>query len=169
MSVVYLTTYNGSTMNEYDGANLDPINLIGYEYLYDRSDLDATMRDTIPNSENTVINAVYRERNSFDITVSQTGSDAYVEAPVFAYPGYVATSKETGEKLEIVHGSNNKVRVNLEQGFDGTVQIRYRDLPIWNAAEVVSVLALAFLIIRPYIGQFITKKKKSDTTGDNLI
>ena len=163
MSVVYLTTYNGSTMNEYDGASLDPINLIGYEYLYDRSDLDATTRDTIPNSENTVINGVYRDRNSFDITVSQTGNDAYVEAPVFAYPGYVATSKETGEKLEVVHGSNNKVRVNLEQGYSGTVQIRYKDLPIWNVAEVVSVLALVYLILRPFLWQFITSKKKVST------
>ena len=163
MSVIYLPVYKGDTMNEYDGAGLDPVSLIGYEYLYDRSDIDATMRDTIPNSENTVINAVYRDRNSFDITVSQTGSDAYVEAPVFAYPGYTATSKDTGEKLEIVHGSNNKVRVNLEQGFAGTVQIRYKDLPIWNIAEAVSVLTLAFLILRPYIIQFITKKKKVNT------
>ncbi len=163
MSVIYTAVYSGSASNYYDGANLDPNNLIGYEYLYDRNDLEVTTTDNIPNAENAVITAVYRDRNSFDITVSQTGNDAYVEAPVFAYPGYTATSKDTGEKLEIVHGSNNKVRVNLEQGFAGTVQIRYKDLPIWNIAEAVSVLTLAFLILRPYIIQFITKKKKVNT------
>lgn len=164
MSVIYTAVYSGSAANYYDGANLDPNNLIGYEYLYDRRDLDVTTRDNIPNAENSVITAVYRNRNSFDITLNETANEAYVEAPVFAYPGYVATVRETGEKLNVVHGSNNRVRVDLQPGFSGTVEIRYKDLPIWNVAEVISVVALAYLILRPYLWQLITKNKKDSTS-----
>lgn len=74
------------------------------------------------------------------------GSEGYVELPLLCYTGYQAYATETGERLEVVKGDNNVVRVKLPAYFSGEIEVGFVPPPHWRGSEAVSCagwLALA--------------------------
>ena len=69
-----------------------------------------------------------------------------VEVPLFNYKGYTATD-ENGKYYRITNGANSTVRVELPPNFKGNIIIKYKEPWFWKAANVVSLLSLAAVII----------------------
>jgi hypothetical protein len=72
---------------------------------------------------------------------------AFIELPLYYYPGYKATFNKS-ENLPLREGTNYFIRAALPEGeAGGTISVRYRPLPRFIAAYVISLLTLAALII----------------------
>ncbi len=75
---------------------------------------------------------------------NDSGQEAQITFPVFAYYGYRAFDGEGGE-LEILSGENNCIAVNIAPQYSGVVSIRFMPPVLWRIAEAVSLGALLLL------------------------
>ncbi|MBR1441529.1 MAG: hypothetical protein IJ589_09945, partial [Lachnospiraceae bacterium] len=66
--------------------------------------------------------------------------------PYVMYPGYEAVDTESNIHLPVQKGPAAMVQVNLPGGYDGTLQVRFREPLSWKFAEVISLLAVLTLI-----------------------
>lgn len=83
------------------------------------------------------------EKNGTNIEVNLSGAKngGYIEVPLLYYPGYSAKDHK-GNQLEVVQGTNNVVRVNLQNKTD-TVTIRYAGLASFKIGCALSLLTIA--------------------------
>ncbi|MCR4897335.1 MAG: hypothetical protein K5891_11230 [Lachnospiraceae bacterium] len=81
------------------------------------------------------------------LSVQDAGKEAFVQIPVFNYKGYIAENEVTGERLTIVDGDNNMIRVLIPEGYSGNVLVMFRELWYWRLAETVSLLSALILVI----------------------
>lgn len=146
----YDTLYSGYWDLRYDGSILDTTNLIGYEYLYRGTDVGITNIEKNSVGQNVAISGSQKRYNHIEVDCTVIGEDAYLEAPLFYYPGYTAyTPEDSGRReFEVERGSNNRIKVMLPQGFSGRVIITFKEPIIWRIAEFVSALTVMLLIIK---------------------
>lgn len=79
------------------------------------------------------------------ITVScrnDSGQENCIDVPFLYYRDYQAADQNTGEKLPVICSEENRVRVMIPTGYDGTFQVQFVSPWYWRVCEVVSVLAL---------------------------
>lgn len=84
------------------------------------------------------------------ITIScknNSGQENCVDASFLYYRGYQAVDQNTGEGLGVVCSEENKVRVMIPAGYEGTFWIRYVSPWYWHASEVVSLMTLIGIVI----------------------
>lgn len=83
------------------------------------------------------------EKNGTNIEVNLSGATdgGYIEVPLLYYPGYAAKDHK-GNRLEVVPGTNNVLRVNLQDKTD-TVTIRYAGLASFKIGCALSLLTIA--------------------------
>lgn len=130
--------------------------VMGGEYL-----LKGTERESWKNteilSENRLDNIIYKkERGSSFVTCqNNTTSETYVDIPVFCYKGYKAKDVQTKEELLIVPGEQNRIRVIIPAGYNGTIKIRFCEPWYWRVSELISVIGVIMI--------FICFKKNRDT------
>ena len=78
-------------------------------------------------------------------TIAMDGG-AYIEFPLLYYPGYQATVN--GIPCKVARGTNNMLRVyGTASGQTATVDISFKPPMAWAAAQGVSLLGLALLIL----------------------
>ena len=83
------------------------------------------------------------------ITIScknNSGQENCVDASFLYYRGYQAVDQNTGEGLGVVCSEENKVRVMIPAGYEGTFRIRYVSPWYWRASEVVSLITLIGIV-----------------------
>ena len=81
-----------------------------------------------------------------DVVCRADQKDAYIEIPTFYYPGYVAVD-DTGDDYKLIRSdNNNRIRVELPEGFDGTIHVSYKEPLYWRICEMLSLFALIGLI-----------------------
>lgn len=145
---IYRMLYHGYYELHYDSVSLDTMNLMGNEYLYPGSDvgLTAFMQETTG-----IHTDIYEQSKDYDrveIKCRTKEQEGYLEAPLFYYPGYAAFDKAHKESgFEVTRGENNRVRVLLPAGYEGTVEIVFREPAGWRAAEIISLLTALCLIL----------------------
>jgi len=102
-------------------------------------------------------NIIYKkERGSSFVTCqNNTTSETYVDIPVFCYKGYKAKDVQTKEELLIVPGEQNRIRVIIPAGYNGTIKIRFCEPWYWRVSELISVIGVIMI--------FICFKKNRDT------
>lgn len=83
------------------------------------------------------------------------GTDGTVRLTLLYYKGYTARDAATGERLTVENGKNNSATLVLPAGYDGTVQVWFREPAGWRLAELLSVLSAAVLAV-----WFLRKRKK---------
>ncbi len=93
------------------------------------------------------------------ITASSLTDDTVVTIPVFAYPGYTATDPATGETFVTETGENQRIRINLPQGYDGTVQICYKEPSLWRVLELISAVSMICFAV------YFIKTSRRPSTG----
>lgn len=72
----------------------------------------------------------------------------WIEVPLLNYPGYKAKD-DLGNKLEVVDGDNNVVRVMLAEGAS-EISVYYSSLWYMRVAEVISVITLGYILFTCY-------------------
>ena len=75
--------------------------------------------------------------------MEQMKQGAYIDIPLFYYPGYRAED-EHGEKLDISKSETNLVRVFL-QDKSGSFLVFFKEPVSWRMAECISILAATWL------------------------
>ena len=74
--------------------------------------------------------------------------DGTVEEPILNYKGYqaIATTNQGEEMLlDITDGTNNVIKYTLPEGFEGEVEVVFKQPAYWIIAEIVSVMT--FLLV----------------------
>ncbi|MCD8325374.1 MAG: hypothetical protein LUC90_01455 [Lachnospiraceae bacterium] len=82
-----------------------------------------------------------------------------VDIPVFHYDNYAAYDTETGERIEIATGENQRIRLTIPAGYSGTIAVKYQIPLLWKLAAAVSVVTDIFLAI------FLLSGKKTAKMG----
>lgn len=115
------------------------------EYLYpgiDREALDNRLATSDP-----FISVFEADKKGLSITCSysmqQMKQGAYIDIPLFYYPGYRAED-EHGEELEISKSETNLVRVFL-QDKSGSFLVFFKEPASWRMSECISILAATWL------------------------
>ncbi|MDO4303556.1 MAG: hypothetical protein Q4D94_06525 [Bacillota bacterium] len=142
-SFSYQTLYSGEYRVNYDGASISTMELMGKEYLYQGTEIEIAEVDKTAGGMAVTILDSSKRYNSMEVTCRAEGPEAFLEVPMFYYPGYTAYDlNTTGEIMEVVRGSNNRIRVKLPEGYEGTVRIRFKEPVSWRIAELISVLTM---------------------------
>lgn len=142
----YQILYGGSCENKYSAAVLDSADVVSGEYLYQNSSVE--IKDTVNEITGNgieIYNASKEYLNAM-VVCRAVREGAYIEIPAFYYPGYTAIDKERKEYKVLRSENNNRIRVELPEGFDGTLYIAFREPVYWRICEAVSLLALAVLL-----------------------
>lgn len=112
------------------------------EYFIHGTNKKALIPETYTASDESISIDGY-EKNGTNIEVNLSGvkNGGYIEVPLLYYPGYAAKDHK-GNRLEVVQGTNNVVRVNLQNKTD-TVTIRYAGLASFKIGCALSLLTIA--------------------------
>ena len=119
--------------------------IMGEEYL-----LAGTKANIIENTEisGENIQILSTERKGTQLKVScQTGENAWVELPIFAYKYYQCVDMETGQIYELTRGKNNKVHVVLPDNYNGTFRVHFAEPWYWRMSEMISLITFAIIFI----------------------
>ena len=79
------------------------------------------------------------------ITVScknHSGQENCADVSFLYYRGYQAVDQASGERLNVTGSGENKVRVMIPAGYEGTFRVRFVSPWYWRACEAVSAAAL---------------------------
>lgn len=140
---VYGAMYRGDVYLIYDLAAIDGNVASGGEYLYEGSWESVTESDREPAGEGAVIENFSKRYNTITLTCKAKRPDAYLLMPLYYYIGYEARDLDTGEQFEILRSEdNNRIRVNLPEGYEGTLKVSFREPVSWRIAEVISLLGI---------------------------
>lgn len=71
-------------------------------------------------------------------------AESYVELPLLYYKGYEAKG-EHGQKLDVVCGENNVLRVLIPAGYQGKIDVDFKGFWYWRVAEAVSLATLLMI------------------------
>lgn len=123
--------YDLSAQNEYFLQGTDTAKLIEHQY--------------ITSSNEITINHTTKKGNKITIDYLNQEGEGYIEVPLLYYPGYVA-KEEQGNKLKVVCGENNVVRVELSNKRSGTITVDYQEKVIYLIADMVSIITIIGLI-----------------------
>lgn len=144
----YDILYSGLCELHYDSAALSTTFLVGNEYLYRESVTWITDVDRVAKGQNINIQESNKWYNHMEVACEAAGADAYLEVPMFYYPGYIAyASEDVRQRMELQRGDNNRIRVILPENFSGKVVIEFKEPAIWRAAEVISLVTILGLSI----------------------
>lgn len=147
--LIYSTMYRGDCFLAYDIAALDQNAVSTGEYLYVDTYGPASEEQQAPVGEGAVIERFVKRYNEITLTCRAEGEDAWVLVPLFYYIGYEARDTATNKGLELVRSEdNNRIRVNLPPGYNGTLRVRFREPFMWRIAELVSVLTILYFLFR---------------------
>ena len=147
---IYQTLYNGYYELHYDGGTFDTTNLMGSEYLYQGSEVGLTGMEQKAIGYNTDVSKEQKNYNYMEIDCCCGDGEAYLEVPLFYYPGYTAYDKDNKKNIfEVTRGSNNCVRVSLPAGYEGTVSVKFKEPAEWRVAEILSLITIVcFIFLR---------------------
>ena len=161
MDYQYQILYSGMFDTRYSGAVLDTTYLVSGEYLYENTSVDVTKSDQIVIGTGAEVIGSRKEYLETSITCKVNEKNAYIEIPVFYYPGYMAVD-ETGKDYEVSRSENNgRIRVELPEGFEGTITVSFREPLYWRICEIVSLVAFLGLIVHEKrVRDEIRRKKK---------
>ena len=144
--LIYSTLYRGDYFVLYDIAGLDNNAVQTGEYLYEDTWAPAAEGQQEPVADGAVIEGFYKQYCQVNVTCKSKRADAYVDLPLFYYIGYEARDLATNERMELVRSEdNNRIRVMLPTGYEGTFTVRFKELLGWKIAKLISLLTLLFL------------------------
>lgn len=114
------------------------------EYLYPETMTDNLMGQYYPSGDQVQVTSLEKDRLSVRCSyeISGSGEGAYIEVPLFYFPGYKGID-HGGNELSLERGRGNLIRVNLTQP-SGEFRVFFQEPLLWRAMEAVSLGAFAF-------------------------
>ena len=132
------------------------------EYLFvENSAMAIIDQQPVPADETAVSITSYEKKNS---RISMEGENLtdevqQVKVSFLDYKGFVATDKTTGEKLDTTCDEQHILTVLLPAGYQGTVQVCFRQPWYWRVAEIVSLAVLIALLVYGWKGYRYEKRE----------
>ena len=157
----YSTTYNAN-VNKGQAPYTDGASGWDDEYFIYGTDIDALKANNYKAS-GVDVDSYEKSGTTIKVNISDASDSGYVEVPLLYYPGYSAKS-DTGEKLEVVCGDNNVVRVNVESGISGFT-VKYTGKMSFKIGCVVTDLTLLAVIAYALNRKFWKKDLKKIFVG----
>ena len=120
-------------------------NLAYMDYTLEGTDLSATLDSSVHTTEGVEVSAFQRAGTSATAQVSAQQEGA-VSFPFFGFDGYAA--EVDGQKMDVELGDNNRLKVLLPAGTQGTLKVWFAGKGVWRIADAVSALTLLALVVR---------------------
>lgn len=157
VSTIYQANTYMDTAKQYYLANPEGMGngyVSGGEYLIQDTDESLLHYGRVQTSNGVQVTSIDKGPLKAHLTVTnETDQLGYVELPLLFYHGYVA--KDSLEnKLEVVPGDNNVVRVFVPESYDGDINVCFVSPWYWRVAEVTSLIFVIYLL------WFYSKHKK---------
>jgi len=158
MTTVFTTRYKEG-YRRVDFKNYDEVDS-GYmgacEYLKEGTEL--IISDYVPENPQIEAYEVKKLKDSKIVMyVSNPGEESFVEVPKLNYKGYRARD-EHKNRLTIRNGYLNLINVVVPAGFEGEIEVYFKQPAYWVAATVISALAWVWLI---YLSFSYSAKKRT--------
>lgn len=136
------------------------------EYLYAGTKKNLAEGSVLPAGEGLTITD--SEKDGLMVTFSyqalSEGTPAFVDLPLFYYPGYQAMNQD-GYRLPVVKSDDGLARVLLSAAKEGSITVKYRERRLWRLCEMISVVTVLIIIIH-YIR---LRRKKSNERNKNSV
>lgn len=132
------------------------------EYLFvENSAMAIIDQQPVPVDETAVSIISYEKKNSRILMECENLTDEVQQVKVsfLDYKGFVATDKTTGEKLDTTCDEQHILTVLLPAGYQGTVQVCFRQPWYWRVAEIVSLAVLIALFVYGWKGYRYEKRE----------
>lgn len=132
------------------------------EYLFvENSAMAIIDQQPVPADETAVLITSYEKKNSRISMECEnlTEEVQQVKVSFLDYKGFVATDKTTGEKLDTTCDEQHILTVLLPAGYQGTVQVCFRQPWYWRVAEIVSLAVLIALFVYGWKGYRYEKRE----------
>lgn len=117
----------------------------GGEYLPSGADVQ-DLTGEITEEDGIWTDVLSRNYNSFRISCNAGESGGYFEIPLIHYIGYQALDEATGESLPVEAGKGMRLRINLPERYEGTVNVSFHEPVSWRIAEMVSLIVFGTLV-----------------------
>ena len=123
---------------------------IGWDNEYFRTGTNLSLFDRNQYNTSDGVGIVDYDKSGTNVTVyiEQAKDGDWVEVPLLNYPGYKAKD-DLGNRLEVVDGDNNVVRVVLAEK-TSEIYVAYGSMWYLRVAEVVSVITLGYILFTCY-------------------
>ena len=124
-------------------SNLDSItNIYGGEYLLEGTETELCVRRDIIVEDGAVqaIDYVSQEGKVSFSCLNNSSESKHVEIPLFCYENYQAYDQQSGNRLPIESGQNNRISVEVPGNYSGTICVKYVIPVLWKIAYIISVL-----------------------------
>lgn len=129
-----------------DGINSIEV-IINGEYLPQETDKYRLVDNQFYPGEGVELSGVREEHGHYILSVANTSKQAsQILVPYLAYKGYAAIDCESHARMETRKGEDAILEVVLPAGYQGEIEVYFREPGIWRAAELVSLLTLIILI-----------------------
>lgn len=132
------------------------------EYLFvENSAMAIIDQQPVPADETAVSITSYEKKNSRISMECENLTDEVQQVKVsfLDYKGFVANDKTTGEKLDTTCDEQHILIVLLPAGYQGTVQVCFRQPWYWRVAEIVSLAVLIALFVYGWKGYRYEKRE----------
>ena len=145
----YLFQYNNLMIPfeyEYSFRDLTVRAVYDGAYLPKRTDY-LNLKTDLKVSDPELVSARLEARNGTTLTVricNESGQEQTVDLPLLKYKGYHARSEN--QELPVSCGENNRLRITVPSGFDGTVKAGFEEPWYWRGAELVSLLFWVWIV-----------------------
>ena len=168
-ALYYLNGNNGEPVLIMQAELIDSGQIAHGEYLYEGTEINrlperagrvAVQKREDGSEKEIVISDYEKEGGNLSFHYQMKEPEAvYVELPLLYYPGYGAWID--GQRVEVVRGEQNVLRLWLQPDTEGTVLVRYTGLGSWNAATWISLVTLAAVMAYYGVKYWKTYKKRT--------
>lgn len=137
----YDFAFTGEPYRVYDTYELNSMAMYSYDYLPTGTDPGLIQYGKVNTGENLEI-VSYQKTGTTVYCQIRTAADSYIELPLNYYRHYVCQDINTKVEYAVSPGTNNMVRVNLPAGYDGLIQIAFKEPLIWRISEAISLITV---------------------------
>ena len=135
----------------------DPFQQAGGEYLLSGTDVEACRDRKILTSDASCKAKILEERGTgllFSVQ-NRSNQEETLTLPKFAYPGYRlrslasrVDSRNRGTVEMAPAGENNRIRLSVSPGAEGTWRLCFQEPLSWRIGEVLSLLTAVAIFVR---------------------
>lgn len=140
-----------------DESKLDTFQVVSGEYIPSGTNIGEMGNNELIPSENIVVTYYNKAYNKVWIHCENNSQErGEIEVPLLYYKGYAACDDTSGEKLEVGPGTNNRVKIVLQPGYKGSIELKFVEPIYWRIAEIISLVFIAGTAVC-YIGKIRRK------------
>ncbi len=135
---------NTNSVNRYfSEGDLDSFGVSGGEYLYENADTSDYTDSISDIGAGVIIDDSKRMSNEMVVNLKNTSaSEQTIEIPLILYKGYKANDINTGKELYISDGKSHRIKLHIPVGYEGEVDVKFREPWYWRIAELISLISL---------------------------